>query len=151
MHVRWWGGGWLGQARGGTEAGTKAELARGPVQMGIMPDEPREAQDQLEVPELHNVAGKDFRMHAMNAHARRKVVGDRPSRRGTAVDQLNRNGLSMLEGLQLMLNKDGGVHEAIRRARVKQRLDRDGRLARNEEVDQQADVMARYEKSANTQ
>ena len=43
----------------------------------------------------------------------------------------------MGKGWQVVLAKEGRIHEGIRCTRVNQRLDRDGRLAGHKKVDQQ--------------
>ena len=48
--------------------------------------------------------------------------------------------MSMLGGLQAILNQDGGVQEAVGCARVDKGLDGDGRLAWDEEMHQEAEV-----------
>ena len=48
--------------------------------------------------------------------------------------------MGVLQGLQLMLDQDGGVKEAIRCARVNEGFNRDGRLARDQKMDQESKV-----------
>ena len=48
--------------------------------------------------------------------------------------------MGVLQGLQLMLDQDGGVKEAFRRAKVNEGFNRDGRLARDQKMDQESKV-----------
>ena len=82
--------------------------------MGIVADQPREAEDHLEVTKLHDIAGKDLGVDPMDPHTRSEVVSNSTCRRGVAVDELDGDGLGVLGGLQLMLNQDGGPQKAIR-------------------------------------
>ena len=93
-----------------------------------MPNQPGKPQNHFEVAQLQDVAGKGLSVHTMDAQARCKVVGDRTGRWNAAVDELNGDGLSVLGGLQAILNQDGGIQEAVGCARVDKGLDGDGRL-----------------------
>ena len=92
-------GGGLGQARGGTEAGSEVDLPLRPIHVGIVADQPREAEDHLEVTKLHDIAGKDLGVDPMDPHTRSEVVSNSTCRRGVAVDELDGDGLGVLGGL----------------------------------------------------
>ena len=79
---RWGAEGRRGEGRrktgGGAESGSEGEHTGGPVNARIMAYKPREAEDELEMAQLHHVGGKDFRVHTMNAERGREVVHDGP-------------------------------------------------------------------------
>ena len=79
-------------------------------------------------------------MNPMDAYAGRKIVSDRTSGRDTTIDQLQGNGGGMGKGVQLKANQDGGVQEAVRGARVDQRLGWNWRLTGNEEVNKKGEM-----------
>ena len=85
--------------------------------------------------------GSRFGVHPMDAQARRKVVGDRTGRGDAAVDELNGDGLSVWDGLQAILNQDGGVEETVGCARVDKGLNGDGRLTWDQQMHQEAEVV----------
>ena len=105
-----------------------------------MTDEPREAEDELKVTKRHDMGGKGLRVCAMNAKRGCEIVSDGPSRGLAAIYEFERDGLDVLQGRQLMLNQDGGVEEAVRGAGVDKGFNRDGRLARYENMDQESKV-----------
>ena len=72
-------------------------MARLPVDAGVVASQPGEAQDELEVAEAHDVAGKVFGMGTMNTEMRGVKVGNRASCRDAAVDELegNRKGMGV--------------------------------------------------------
>ena len=67
-------------------------------------------------------------------------MSDGHSRGLAAIYEFERDGLDVLQGRQLMLNQDGGVEEAVRCAGVDQGFHRNGRLARDENMDQESKV-----------
>ena len=81
--------------------------------MRFVTKQPRKTKDKLEVAERHDMGGKGFDMTAMNAKALCIVVCDRTSRRLTAVNKLEGDGMGLQNRLELMRNQDGGVQEAI--------------------------------------
>ena len=101
-----------------------------------MANQPGKPQNHFKVAEGHNLAGEGFRVHAMNAHAGSEVMGDRTGSRQTAVYQLYGDGVGVECGVQAVLLQDGGVQETVGRARVDQRLNGNGRLARDDQVHQ---------------
>ena len=50
-----------------------------------MTHKPREAEDELEMAELHHMGGKFFRVHTMNAKRGREVVSDGPGGGSAAI------------------------------------------------------------------
>ena len=56
-------------------------------------------------------------------------MGDGPGGWRAAVDELEGNGLNVLEWLELMLNEDGGVNETVRSSRIDKGVDGDRWLA----------------------
>ena len=116
-------------AGGSAEGGGEGDRSRRPVQVWVVPNQPGETQNHLEVAELHDVAGEGFRVHPMDAHTSSDVVGDGSGSGDAAVDQLDGDGVDMGGGVQVVLLQDGGVQEAVRRSGVDQGLDGDGRLA----------------------
>ena len=58
-----------GNAGGGTEFRGEGELARLPVDVGVMASQPREAQDELEMTQLHDVAGKVLSVDTLESKA----------------------------------------------------------------------------------
>lgn len=62
-------------------------------------------------------------------------MSDRACGGGASVDELQRDWVCVQEGLQLMLDQDGGVNEAVRRARVDEGFNLDERLARDLKMD----------------
>ena len=67
-------------------------------------------------------------------------MGDWTGGRNTAIDQFQRDGDRVWKGVQMIANHDGGVQEAVRCSKIDQRLNRDGRLTRYEEVHQKGEV-----------
>ena len=106
-----------------------------------MPNQPGKPQNHFEVAQGHDLTGEGLSMHAMNAHAGSEVMGDRPGSRQTAVYQFYGDGVGVEGGLQVVLFQDGGVQKAVRRARIDQRLHGNGRLARDDKVNQEAQVV----------
>ena len=82
-------------------------------------------------------------MNPLNSHTRSEGVSDGACGRGTAVDELDGDGVSMWGGLQAILHQDGGIQEAVGRARVDEGLDGDRRLAGYDEVYQEAEVVGK--------
>ena len=74
----------------------------------------------------------------MHPHTSSDIVGDGSGGWGTAVDQLDGDGLDMGGGVQVVLLQDGGVQEAVRRSGVDQGLDGDGRLTWDNQVHDEA-------------
>ena len=70
--------------------------------------------------------GKNLGMDAMNAHPRSEAVGNGTNSGCAAIDELDGDGLIMLNRLQLLLNQDGGVQETVGCARVEKSLNGDG-------------------------
>ena len=68
------GGG--GESGGGAEGGSESEHTGGPVDAGVVADQPREAQNEFKMTQLHHMGGKNLRMHPMNPEGGCKVVGD---------------------------------------------------------------------------
>ena len=64
-------------------------------------------------------------------------MGDGPSEECAAVDEFEGNGLGVHEWLELMLNQDGGIDEAVRSARVNKGVDGDRWLAWYQKMDQE--------------
>ena len=106
-----------------------------------MAHQPGKTQNHLEVAQGHDLTGKGFLMHALNAHTTSEVVSDGAGSRQTAVNQLNGDGVGVKERVQIVLLEDGGVQEAVRRARVDQGLHRDWRLAGNNQMNHQTKVI----------
>ena len=67
-------------------------------------------------------------------------MGDGPGGWRAAVDELEGNGLNVLEWLELMLNEDGGVNETVRSSRIDKSVDGDRRLAWNQKMDQEGEM-----------
>ena len=67
-------------------------------------------------------------------------MGNGACRGNAAINELERNGERVGEGLELMLNQDGGIQEAFRSPRVDESEDGDGVLAGNQKVDQKGKV-----------
>ena len=84
--------------------------------------------------------GKSFRMNPLAAHVGRKVVSDRTSGRGATINQFQGDGDGVGEGVQLIASQDGGVQEAVRGARIDQRLDWDRRLTRGKEMNKKGEM-----------
>ena len=74
-----------------------------------MTGQPREAQHQLEMGQIYKLKGNLFGMLAMNSDTGRKEMGDGGG--GTAVDELNRDGVGVGKGLKQVLLQDGGVQK----------------------------------------
>ena len=79
------GGEGRGKTGGGAEGGSEGEHTGGPVDARVMAYQPREAEDELEVAQLHHVGGKNFRVHTMNPERGCEVVRDGPGRGGAAI------------------------------------------------------------------
>ena len=99
-----------------------------PVDEGIVARQPGESQHELEVSELDDVQGDVLRMQPMNPKPGGNEMGNRGC--GTAVNELDRDGVGVGEGKQVGLGEDGGVEKGTRRARVDQGEDRDGLATR---------------------
>ena len=67
-------------------------------------------------------------------------MGNGTSGRDTAVDQFQGDGDRVGEGVQIEANQDGGVQEAIGGSRVDQRLNREGRLTKDQEVHEKGEM-----------
>ena len=64
-------------------------------------------------------------------------MGDGPGGGGAAVDEFEGNGMGVQEWLELMLDQDGGIEEAIRCARVNEGVNGDRWLAWDQKGDQE--------------
>ena len=64
------------------------EGGAGLVNAGVVPGQPREPEDHLEVTQPGHFKGEVLCMSAMNPDPGRKVVSDGSSRGGTAVNEL---------------------------------------------------------------
>ena len=101
--------------RGGGETGGLAQLgfegqgAGLPVDAGVVAGQPWEAEDEGEVSQRHQLQSDVLLMLAMDADAGRIIVGD--GSRRAAVDELDRDGVGVREGLQVVVTKEGGVQE----------------------------------------
>lgn len=62
-------GGRRGNAGGGAEVRGEGELARLPVDVGIVASQPWEAQNELKMTELHDLAGKVLSVDTMDTKA----------------------------------------------------------------------------------
>ena len=80
------------ETRGRAEGRGEGELARLPIDAGVVACQPGEAEDELKVAERHDVAGKAFGMGTVNPKMRRVKVGDRTSGRNASVNKLKGNG-----------------------------------------------------------
>ena len=123
-------------AGGGAEVRGEGELARPPVDVGVVAGQPWEAQNELKMTQLHDMAGEILSVDTMDTEAGGVEVGNGACRGNAAIDELERNGEGVWEGLELMLNQDGGIQEAFRSPRVDECEDGDGVLAGNKKVDQ---------------
>ena len=114
---RGWGGrgrrGRGRETRGGAKGGGEGELARLPVDAGVVACQPGEPKNELKVAERHDVAGKAFGMGTVNPKMRGAEVDNRTSGRNAAVDKLKRDGDGVGLGGQLMCNEDGGIQETV--------------------------------------
>ena len=131
-------GGGKGDGRGPTggeaEGGVKRKLTRLPIDAG----EPRETQDQREVGQRDQLEGNTLRVAAMDADAGRIEVDDGSGR--TPVDELNWDWGGMGLGLQMVLEKEGRVHEVFGGAGVDESEHRDEELTREEDVHDKGQV-----------
>ena len=84
--------------------------------------------------------GKSFRMNPLAAHVGRKIVSDRTSGRDATINQFQGDGESVRKVVQLIASQDGGVQEAVRGARIDQRLDWDRRLTGGKEMNKKGEV-----------
>ena len=82
-------GGWWGCDAGrGAEGGGEGKGTTGPIDAGVVPGQPREPEDHLEVTQPGHLEGKILWMIAMNSDSGRKIVSDGSSRGGAAADEL---------------------------------------------------------------
>lgn len=93
-----------GDAGGGAEVRGEGELACLPVDEGVMASQPWESQNELKMTQLHDVAGKVLSVDTMDTKAGGVEVGNGACRGNAAIDELERNGEGVGEGLELMLN-----------------------------------------------
>ena len=77
----------------------------------------------------------------MHPHTSSDIVGDGSGGWGTAVDQLNRDGLDMGGWVLVVLLQDGGFQEADRRSGVDQGLHGDGRLSGDHQMRHETEVI----------
>ena len=74
----------------------------------------------------------------MNANGGREEMGDRGSQ--AAINEFNRDGLGLGEGVQTMGEEDCRINEGAGSSGVDQRQQRDGELARNDQVNAEGQV-----------
>ena len=85
-----------------------------PVNARVVPSQPGEAQDQLEVSQREHLKGKGFSMVAMDAKLRGEKVSDRASGGTAAINEFNWDGLGKGGGVQMMQREraDGSMKES---------------------------------------
>ena len=116
-----------GKASGGAQWGGGGEGASLPVNAGVVPCQPREAQHQLEVRQPGDLKGETLCVGGMNTQARGKIVGDRTGAGAATIDELQGDGVKVGNGVQVMLKEDRWVLEGVGGTRVDQRWERNGR------------------------
>ena len=74
--------------------------------------QPGKSQNHREVGQRHQLKGNVLFVLTVDAHTGRKEVGDRGC--GTAVDELNGDGMRVGLGLQLVRGEEGRIEEGAR-------------------------------------
>ena len=105
------GGRGRGDAGSGAEKRGECESTRPPIDAGIVPGQPRETQDHLEVTQTGDLKGEDLGMGAMDTESSGEVVSDGASGGGAAINEFQGDWLGVGKGGQMVLNQDGRVQE----------------------------------------
>ena len=121
------GGGGRGEAGCGAEGRGKGEGASLPIDAGIVPGQPRKPQYQLDVRQPGDLKGETLCVGGMNTQAGGKIVGDRTGVGAATIDELQRDGVVVGNGVQFMVKEDRWVQEGVGGTRVDHRWERNGR------------------------
>ena len=84
-----------------------------PVDAWVVPCQPREAEDELEMAKASHLKGEVLGVGAMDTQAGRDVVGDRIMRGSAAINKLSGDGLGMGKRVEIVLNQDRRVQEGV--------------------------------------
>ena len=133
-------GGREGKTGAKTEGRGEGEGALPPVNARVVPSQPGETQDQLEVGQREHLKGKEFSVMDMNTECTGVGVSERTSRWAAAIDEFNGDGVGKGRGVQMVQGQNRRVEERIRGTRVDKRTETHGRKAWHQEVHQKGEV-----------